>query len=104
MTFSSVWSRCLSSVCSDCHNLRIKHHWIFKGIAQRDKSSTSWFFSFKLHTVVKQQGELLACIATLLGTRNADNDSNIVTQVQKNMKAVACLEFEQTLAGAVDLR
>ena len=34
-------------------------HRLFGGIAQRGKSSTGWFFGFKLHLVVNDQGELL---------------------------------------------
>ena len=33
---------------------------MFKGIAQRGKSSTDWFYGFKLHTVISHRGELLA--------------------------------------------
>ena len=42
-----------------CHNLRIKQHKVFAGLAQRGKSSTGWFFGFKLHLVVNDRGELL---------------------------------------------
>lgn len=42
-----------------CDNLRIKRHRVFKGIAQRGKSSTGWFFGFKLHAVINHMGELL---------------------------------------------
>ncbi len=47
-----------------CHNLRIKRHKVFKGIAQRGKSSTGWFYGFKLHAVINHQGELLAIKVT----------------------------------------
>lgn len=42
-----------------CHNKRIKNHKTFAGIAQRGKSSTGWFFGFKLHAVVNQLGQLV---------------------------------------------
>jgi hypothetical protein len=42
-----------------CHNLRIKQHKVFTGLAQRGKSSTGWFFGFKLHLVFNDRGELL---------------------------------------------
>jgi len=42
-----------------CHNLRIKQHKVFAGLAQRGKSSTGWFFGFKLHLVINDRGELL---------------------------------------------
>ena len=34
-----------------CKNQRIHIHKVFKGIAQRGKSSMGWFFGFKLHLV-----------------------------------------------------
>lgn len=42
-----------------CHNLRIHSHRVMKGLAQRGKSSTGWFFGFKLHLVTNECGELL---------------------------------------------
>lgn len=42
-----------------CHNRRIHQHKVFKGLAQRGKTSVDWFFGFKLHLVVNDQGELL---------------------------------------------
>lgn len=42
-----------------CHNKRIYSHKVFKDIAQRGKSSTGWFFGFKLHIVINDVGELL---------------------------------------------
>jgi transposase len=43
-----------------CHNRRIHSHRVFEGLAQRGKSSVDWFFGFKLHLVVNDEGELLA--------------------------------------------
>ena len=48
-----------------CHNRRISSHRVFAGIAQRGKTSVGWFFGFKLHLVVNDRGELLACRITL---------------------------------------
>lgn len=42
-----------------CHNRRIPNHKVFAGIAKRGKSSTGWFFGFKLHAVVNQFGQLV---------------------------------------------
>ena len=47
-----------------CHNLRIQRHRVFKDIAQRGKSSTGWFYGFKLHAVINHRGELLAMKVT----------------------------------------
>jgi hypothetical protein len=43
-----------------CHNRRIKRHQVFAGLAARGKTSMGWFYGFKLHLVVNDQGELLA--------------------------------------------
>jgi hypothetical protein len=46
-----------------CLNQRIHAHKVFSGLAARGKTSTGWFFGFKLHLVVNDQGELLSfCI------------------------------------------
>ena len=47
-----------------CHNRRIGQHRVFAGIAQRGKNSVDWFYCFKLHLVVNDRGELLACRLT----------------------------------------
>jgi hypothetical protein len=47
-----------------CHNLRIARHKVFKDLAKRGKTSTGWFFGFKLHLVFNDQGELMACKLT----------------------------------------
>ena len=42
-----------------CQNPRIKQHKVFAGIAQRGKTSEGWFFGFKLHLVINDEGQLL---------------------------------------------
>lgn len=42
-----------------CHNRRILSHKVFDGIAGRGKSSTGWFYGFKLHLIVNEKGEIL---------------------------------------------
>ena len=43
-----------------CHNQRIRSHKVFAGLAQRGRSSVDWFYGFKLHFVINDQGALLA--------------------------------------------
>lgn len=43
-----------------CHQRRIHSHKVFKGMATRGKSSTGWFYGFKLHVIVNDCGELLS--------------------------------------------
>lgn len=47
-----------------CHNRRIHSHRVFAEVAARGKSSVGWFYGFKLHLVVNDAGELLACCLT----------------------------------------
>jgi hypothetical protein len=47
-----------------CHNRRIGSHKVFAGLAQRGKGSMGWFYGFKLHLVINEQGELLAFALT----------------------------------------
>jgi hypothetical protein len=42
-----------------CNNRRIGQHKVFRGLAQRGKTSMGWFFGFKLHLVTNDRGELL---------------------------------------------
>ena len=47
-----------------CRNQRINQHRTFEGIAQRGKSSTGWFYGFKLHLVINTRGEPMAFCLT----------------------------------------
>ena len=49
-----------STPLSVCHNKRIGRHRVFAEMAMRGKSSMGWFYGFKLHLIVNDQGELLA--------------------------------------------
>ncbi len=47
-----------------CDNHRIHNHKVFAQVAQRGKGSMGWFYGFKLHLVINEGGELLACQIT----------------------------------------
>ena len=47
-----------------CHNRRIFRHKVFDGLAGRGKSSMGWFYGFKLHLIVNDQGELITFFLT----------------------------------------
>jgi len=53
-----------STTLDVCHNRRIYSHKVFKGLAERGKSSTGWFYGFKLHLIVNDKGEILAFCLT----------------------------------------
>jgi hypothetical protein len=54
-----------SSKIAVCNNLRIKQNKVFAGAAKRGKTSTGWFYGFKIHLVVSDCGEILAWQMTL---------------------------------------
>lgn len=61
----SLFGKCTGITFADstalcvCKNPRIEQHRVFAGIATRGKTSTRWFFGFKLHIIVNDLGELL---------------------------------------------
>jgi hypothetical protein len=107
-----------------CQNLRIRQHKQFADLAQRGKTSTGWFFGFKLHLTVNDGGELLSWFVTpgniddrkpvphlakglwgkLFGDRGyisnplkrvlSEQDLELVTRPKKNQKNVAPLPAE----------
>ena len=66
----SLYGRCHgisfidSTALSVCDNHRIHNHKVFAKFAQRGKGSMGWFYGFKLHLVINDRGELLACQIT----------------------------------------
>lgn len=116
-----------SSPLAVCDNLRIARHRVFAGIAARGKSSTGWFFGFKLHIAINHRGELLSMkvtagnvddrkpvaflcrhlfgrvyadkgyIARWLVERLRQQQVEFITKVRKNMKPVERSRFDQAL-------
>jgi len=66
----SLYGRCYglsfidSTTLRVCDNHRIHNHKVFAQVAQRGKGSMGWFYGFKLHLVINECGELLACQIT----------------------------------------
>ena len=63
-----------------CLNQRIGSHKVFKGLAERGKTSTGWFFGFKLHLVINDRGELLNVTLT---PANVDDRKPVPSLVRK---------------------
>lgn len=63
-----------------CKNKRISNNKVFKNIAEIGKSTMGWFFGFKLHIVVNQNGELLNVVIT----RGNTDDRTPVHKLFKN--------------------
>jgi hypothetical protein len=53
-----------STTLDVCHNRRISSHRVFKEFARRGKSSTGWFYGFKLHLIINDRGEILSFCLT----------------------------------------
>lgn len=64
-----------------CENIRIPRHKTFADVAGRSKSSTGWFYGFKLHFTVNDRGEMLSfCL-----TRGNVDDRKPVPKLVKNL-------------------
>ncbi len=69
-----------------CHNgrsaanRRIHSHQVFDETAERGKNSVGWFYGFKLHLIVNDQGELLAVQLT---PGNVDDRTPVPKMVEK---------------------
>ena len=63
-----------------CKNPRIHSHKVFSGLAERGKTSTGWFFGFKLHLIFNDQGELLNLMLT---PGNVDDRKPVPRMVRK---------------------
>lgn len=64
-----------------CHNLRERKHKVFKGLAAKGKTSTGWFFGFKLHMVFNTKGEIVRLTITPGNT----NDRTKVPQLMHGL-------------------
>jgi hypothetical protein len=62
-----------------CHNRRIHSNKVFKGLAQRGKSSTGWFFGLKIHLVINHLGEIVNFVITAANVM--DNNKNVLDKL-----------------------
>lgn len=53
-----------STTLDVCHIKREHSHKVFDGIASKGKSTTGWFFGFKLHLIINDRGEILSFVIT----------------------------------------
>jgi hypothetical protein len=104
-----------STALAVCKNKRIDRHRVFRGLAKMGKTTMGWFYGFKLHLVINEQGELLAVrltagnvddrapvpnlakhlrgklfgdkgyISAALFTRLWDQGVQLITQIRRNM-------------------
>ena len=69
-----------STALAVCKNPRIHSHKVFAGLAERGKTSTGWFFGFKLHLIFNDRGELLNLMLT---PGNTDDRQPVPKMVRK---------------------
>ncbi len=69
-------------------NLRIASHRVFKEYAGRGKSSTGWFYGFKVHLVINNWGEIVSF--DLSAGNRADNSKEILEKLLSHLKGI-CL-------------
>ena len=67
-----------------CHNPRIHSHRVFQGQAKRGKSSTGWFYGFKLHLVINNVGQIMNFMVTPGNV--ADNNEEVLKTLLTNLK------------------
>lgn len=92
-----------------CHIKREYSHKTFKELAQKGKSSTGWFFGFKLHLIVNDKGELLDFV---LSPANIDDriplkEGNILKNIYGKLFAdrgyISQTLFEQLFIDGIHL-
>jgi len=67
-----------------CDNRRIKSHQVFQGLAQSGKTSTGWFYGFKIHLVINHLGQIVRAVATPGNV--ADNEKNLLRKLLGGLK------------------
>ena len=66
-----------------CHNKRISRNKVFKGYAERGKSTMGWFYGFKLHLICNECGEVLNFILTRGNVD--DRDEKVFNRLSDNI-------------------
>ena len=66
-----------------CHNRRIKKHQVHRKFAKRGKSSTGWFFGFKLHLIINHLGEIV--LFKLTPGNVADNNHHLLESIAEKL-------------------
>ena len=67
-----------------CHNRRIHSNKVFEAEGRRGKSSTGWFFGFKVHLIINQRGEIINFIFTPGNV--ADNNHDVLRHLFEGIR------------------
>ena len=89
-----------STTLSVCHNKRIGRHRVFAEVARRGKSSMGWFYGFKLHLIVNDQGELLAVQRTPGNTDDRKPVPQMTKKLWGSWSATAAISPKRSLNSA----
>jgi len=65
------------------HPKRISSHKTFKGVAERGKTSTGWFYGFKLHLTINQFGDIISFAITPGNV--SDNNETLIKRLTKRI-------------------
>lgn len=65
-----------------CHNKRISRNRVFKGLAERGKTTMGWFYGCKLHMVINHKGSIVAVKIT---PGNID-ERTLLDEMTRNLK------------------
>lgn len=85
-----------------CHNRRIKKNKVFKDLAKRGKSSTGWFFGFKLHLIINHLGQIVLFKVTQGNV--ADNNHNLLKSIADDLQGFLFGDKGYISAIAADLK
>lgn len=55
---------------------------MFKGLASKGKNSMGWFFGFKLHLIINNAGEIMACKLTKANVNNRKPVPDLVSMLE----------------------
>lgn len=69
------------------HIKRASFHKTFKGLARKGKTSTGWFYGFKIHVVINEKGEILDFLISAGNV--ADNNETVIRSMTKRLHGKA---------------
>lgn len=72
-----------STTIKSSHIKREKQHKVMKGLAAKGKSTMGWFFGFKLHLIINDQGEILSFYLTKANVD--DRNLKVITSLTENI-------------------
>lgn len=70
-----------STTINVCHVKRASSNKVFKGLANKSKSTMGWYFGFKLHILINDKGELMAYKIT----ESTTDDRKVVPELSKGL-------------------